>query len=25
VQPGEVVNVLITKPFRMPLSAVAQR
>jgi type IV secretory pathway VirB10-like protein len=25
VQPGELVNVLITKPFRMPLSAVAQR
>jgi type IV secretion system protein VirB10 len=25
VQPGEIVNVLITKPFRMPLSAVAQR
>jgi type IV secretory pathway VirB10-like protein len=25
VQPGEIVNVLIVKPFRMPLSAVAQR
>jgi type IV secretory pathway VirB10-like protein len=25
VRPGELVNVLITKPFRMPLSAVAQR
>ena len=25
VQPGELVNVLMTKPFRMPLSAVAQR
>jgi type IV secretory pathway VirB10-like protein len=25
VQPGELVNVLIVKPFRMPLSAVAQR
>ena len=25
VQPGELVNVLIAKPFRMPVSAVAQR
>jgi type IV secretory pathway VirB10-like protein len=25
VRPGELVNVLMTKPFRMPVSAVAQR